>query len=102
MPMEQKNSNVDVFESDMVMTVLEKARFERYLLKWAHELVRKINMTIRAEVLYLVSFAGMWVLYGRPTEQDVDRALLYGIDQTDDLVKLISRLEGFLYENDDP
>lgn len=99
---EKKSVNVDAFGPTSVMTVLEKARFERYLLKWAHELVRKINFTVRAEVLYLVSFAGMWVLYGRPTEQDVDRALLYGIEQTDDLVKLISRLEGFLYENDDP
>lgn len=98
MPAQQKYLNVDVFENVGFLSVSQKLRLERILFDVARDLVQEFNQAIHEEVLYLVTFAGCWVLYGRPTEEHIDQALLYGIHDVDDLVRLISRLEGIMYK----
>ena len=98
MSMEQKNSNVDVFASIPGISSSQRFRLEQSLFKYANELVQKFNIVVESEALYLVSFASCWVLYGRPTDHDADRVLLYGTLSVEDLVRLVSKLEGIFQD----
>ena len=92
----RKSINVDFFETLPRASMAYQARLGASLFRYAQKMVQKLNMEVGSEILYLVSYADVWILYGRPSETAVDRALLYGITEVDSLIKLVSKLEEFL------
>ena len=56
-------------------------------------LVSEFNRVAGEDVLYLIEYVGLWCLYGRPSEEAVDKLLLSGTKNIDDLVRLAVRLQ---------
>lgn len=65
----------------------------KVLWEMANGLVREINRTVGEDALYLMECLGTWLLYGRPTEEDVDKLLLCGGMEVEDLTRLACRLQ---------
>ena len=93
-----KNTNVGVFEGITEITPEERRCLERALLTYAYDQIGTFNQAVNEEVLYLVTFGGRWILYGRPDEEDVDKPLMYGVLVLEDLLRLGFKLEGLLYD----
>lgn len=94
-----KNGNVDVFEEIDRLSRAGRSFLERVLYSQAEVLVSEFNRAVGSEALYLASFVGSWILYGRPTQEDVDKSLLHGRIDVDDLAKLVDRLERCIYDD---
>ena len=56
-------------------------------------MVNSINRVAGEEVLYLSECVNMWMLFERPSEEDVDRMLMHGFTDSEDLARLVVRLE---------
>ena len=56
-------------------------------------LVSEFNRVAGEDVLYLMECVGLWCLYGRTSEEAVDKLLLSGMKNIDDLVRLVVRLQ---------
>ena len=56
-------------------------------------MVNSINRVAGEEVLYLSECVNMWMLFERPSEEDVDRMLMHGFTDAEDLARLVMRLE---------
>ena len=74
-----------------------KERVEKQLWEQARALVDVFNDTVGDDVLYLMECAGTWVLYGRPDEEAVDKRLLWGFRNVDELTRLVLRLENGMW-----
>jgi|GEM_PF-2419754 len=70
------------------------AWLKRKLWRMANDLVREINDAVGEDALYLMECLGTWLLYGRASEEDVDKLLLCGRMNVDGLVRLAGRLQG--------
>ena len=75
------------------ITAGENRHLARLLMERARELVNSINRAAGAAILYLSDCAGLWMLFGRPSEEDVDRMLMHGFSSVGDLSRLVMRLE---------
>ena len=75
------------------ITTGENRHLARLLMERARELVNSINRAAGVAVLYLSDCAGLWMLFGRPSEEDVDRMLMHGFSSVGDLSRLVMRLE---------
>ncbi len=75
------------------ITADENRRLARVLMVRARELVGYINRVAGEALLYLSECAGMWMLFGRPDEESVDKLLLHGFNDAEDLARLVMRLE---------
>lgn len=72
-------------------------KLESELWRQAQALVDVFNDTVGEDVLYLMECAGTWVLYGRPDEEAVDKRLLWGFRNADELTRLVLRLENGMW-----
>lgn len=75
------------------ITADENRRLARFLMVRARELVAHVNRVAGEALLYLSECAGMWMLFGRPDEEAVDKLLLHGFTDAEDLARLIEKLE---------
>ena len=75
------------------LTAVQKRRLERALWHRARELVTHVNRAAEEEMLYLSECAGVWFLFGRPDKGSIDKLLLYGFCDVEDLSRLVIRLE---------
>ena len=75
------------------ITAGENRHLARLLMARARELVNTINRVTGEAVLYLSECVNMWMLFGRPSEEDVDRMLMHGFTDAEDLARLVVRLE---------
>ena len=75
------------------ITAGENRNLARLLMERARELVNSINRVAGEAILYLSECANMWMLFGRPSEEDVDRMLMHGFSSVGDLARLVMRLE---------
>lgn len=75
------------------ITAGENRHLARLLMARARELVNSINRVAGEAVLYLSECVNMWMLFGRPSEEDVDRMLMHGFTDAEDLARLVVRLE---------
>ena len=75
------------------ITAGENRHLARLLMERARELVDSINRAAGVAILYLSDCAGLWMLFGRPSEEDVDRMLMHGFSSVGDLSRLVMRLE---------
>lgn len=75
------------------ITAGENRHLARLLMERARELVNSINRVAGEAILYLSECANMWMLFGRPSEEDVDRMLMHGFTDAEDLARLVVRLE---------
>ena len=75
------------------ITAGENRHLARLLMARARELVNSINRVAGEAVLYLSECVNMWMLFGRPSEEDVDRMLMHGFSSVGDLSRLVMRLE---------
>ena len=75
------------------ITVGENRHLARLLMARARELVNSINRVAGEAILYLSECVNMWMLFGRPSEEDVDRMLMHGFTDAEDLARLVVRLE---------
>jgi len=65
----------------------------QFLFEKAVALTQRINLCIGQEVLYLIEGAGIWMLFGRGSEEDADKLVLCGEMNVDELVRLVCRLQ---------
>ena len=70
-----------------------EARLTVQLWQKVTGLVSEFNRVAGEDVLYLMECVGLWCLYGRPSEEAVDKLLLSGMKSIDDLVRLAVRLQ---------
>ena len=75
------------------ITAGENRHLARLLMARARELVNSINRVTGEAILYLSECVNMWMLFGRPSEEDVDRMLMHGFTDAEDLARLVVRLE---------
>ena len=75
------------------ITAGENRHLARLLMARARELVAHVNRVSGEALLYLSECAGMWMLFGRPDEEAVDKLLLHGFTDAEDLARLVVRLE---------
>ena len=75
------------------ITAGENRHLSRLLMERARELVARFNRAAGEAVLYLSECLNMWMLFGRPSEEDVDRMLMHGFTDAEDLARLVMRLE---------
>ena len=75
------------------LTADENRHLARVLMVRARELVAHVNRVAGEALLYLSECAGMWMLFGRPDEESVDKLLLHGFTDAEDLARLVMRLE---------
>ena len=75
------------------ITAGENRHLARLLMERARELVNSINRVAGEAILYLSECVNMWMLFGRPSEEDVDRMLMHGFSSVGDLARLVMRLE---------
>lgn len=75
------------------ITAGENRHLARLLMVRARELVNSINRVTGEAILYLSECVNMWMLFGRPSEEDVDRMLMHGFTDAEDLARLVVRLE---------
>lgn len=61
----------------------------------ARRLIDYINGVVGRAMLYYTENAGtgMWFLYGRPSEDAIDRLLLHGATNVDGFARLVVRLQ---------
>ena len=90
---ETKNGNVDVFETLDRLSFVDCRQLSRALLRKAQDSVVKVNRYFGQDAFYFVTFAGCWALYGRLFDDDRDKLLLQGLNNVEDLFRLIRRLE---------
>ncbi len=75
------------------ITADKNRRLARLLMVRARELVAHVNRVAGEALLYLSECAGMWMLFGRPDEESVDKLLMHGFTDAEDLARLIEKLE---------
>ena len=56
-------------------------------------LVARINAAAGWDMLYLTECAGVWFLYGRVRKSGIDKLLLRGYMDVDELTRLVVRLQ---------
>ena len=71
----------------------EKSRIEHILMERARRLVAYVNETAGEALLYLTECASVWMLFGRPDEMHMDKLLMHGFTDAEDLARLVIRLE---------
>ena len=90
---ETKNGNVGVFENLDRLSVVDCRQLSRALLRKVQDSVVKVNRYFGQDAFYFVTFASCWALYGRLFDDDRDKLLLQGLNNVEDLFRLIRRLE---------